>query len=60
VQPLEHAKQFLGIFRIETSAVIANENHCFDAFGGSTTDFDSDLGAASGELYRIGNQIDKH
>ena len=39
VQPLEHAKQFFDIFRIETRAVVANGNHGFTASGRSRDRF---------------------
>ena len=51
---------FSGIFRIETGAVVADEDHGFAVAGGNTTDFDSGLGAITGKLHRIGNQIDQH
>src|SRR5579872_3415366 len=60
VQALEHAEQFPHVFRIETDAVVANENHGFALSVRSRTDFDSGLGAGASELYRVGNEIDQH
>ena len=46
VQALKHAEQFVGISRIETRAVVANEDHRFAVAAGSATDFDFGLGAS--------------
>jgi len=50
VEPLKDAKELIDILHIEADAVIANEDHCFAAPGGSTADFDFGLGATAGEL----------
>jgi hypothetical protein len=34
VKPLEYPKEFSSLFRIETSAIGANVNHCFIVSGG--------------------------
>jgi len=43
VQALKHAKQFAGITRIETRAVVTNEDRRLTGAAGSTTDFDFGL-----------------
>ena len=60
VQALKRTKQFVGIFRVETSAIVADVNHRLAFTAGSLTDFNSGFGAMAGELHRIGHQINQH
>jgi hypothetical protein len=41
VEALEDAEQFLGIVRIETGAVVPDEDYCLGASIGNTTNFDA-------------------
>ena len=39
MQALKHAEEFVGVFRIETDAIVPNESYCFTAAIGNAADF---------------------
>ena len=58
MQALEHAEEFVRVARIETHAVVANENNVF-SLTGAAAHFDAGGFARAGVFESVAEEIDK-